>query len=211
MQEAWEFQKVCTAREELLSELALKKWLEKRQKQRQAAKQKLKSTVRYLASKSERSERSWSWDCWGELIGTREILQNANWKRMFRENKLLMRIDDSEKAKLLNVFFSTTFRAKSYFHSACMLQEINSQQGMANLDTRETASVQIHWVSPTRWSGSLPDPVVLIVMPLPIFKRGKKNGSGNYKIVRFTSSSLKDMEHIVRGSQPWKISPVWAA
>lgn len=82
-------------------------------------------------------------------MGTREILQNANWKGMFRENKLLMRTDDSEEAKLLNVFFSTTFRAKTYFHSACMVQEINSQQKRANLDTRETASVQIHWVSPT--------------------------------------------------------------
>lgn len=56
--------------------------------------------------------------------------------------------------------------------------------------------------------GSLLDPVVTIGIPLPIFKRGKKNGSGNYKIVRFTSSSLKEMEHLVRGSQPWKISPV---
>lgn len=54
--------------------------------------------------------------------------------------------------------------------------------------------------------GSLPDPVVK--MPLPIFKSGKKNGSGNYKIVSFTSNSLKDMQHLVRGSQPWKISPV---
>lgn len=44
------------ASEELLSELELKK----RQKQGQAAKQKLKSSVRYLASKSERPKQSWS-------------------------------------------------------------------------------------------------------------------------------------------------------
>lgn len=60
MQEAWEFQKVCMASEEFLSELALKKRLEKRQKQGQAAKQKLKSSVRYLVSKSGRSKQSCS-------------------------------------------------------------------------------------------------------------------------------------------------------
>lgn len=60
MQEAWEFQKVCVASEELLSELAHKKRLEKRQKQGQAAKQKLKSSARHLVSKSERPKPSWS-------------------------------------------------------------------------------------------------------------------------------------------------------
>lgn len=53
-------------------------------------------------------------------MGTREILQNANWKSKFKENRLIVTIDDSEKAKLLNVFFSTSFRAKTYFYSGCM-------------------------------------------------------------------------------------------
>lgn len=46
-------------------------------------------------------------------MGTREILQNGNWKSKFKENRLIVTIDDSEKAKLLNVFFFYQFQSKN--------------------------------------------------------------------------------------------------
>lgn len=105
-------------------------------------------------------------------------------------------------------FFLPVSEQKPTFTVAACDAVMGSRQGRTNLDTRENSFCSDPWSFSHRLLQSLPDPVVMIVVALPIPKGGKKNDSGNYKVVRFTSSSLKNMEHIVRGSQPWKISPI---